>query len=85
MHATPSGILFDRLQSLAFRSNKEHILANRTEIHQKIDRISEQLQGLLQINDMNTVSVAENEFLHFRIPTACLVSKMDPGLKQLLY
>jgi hypothetical protein len=41
--------------------------------------------GLLQINDVNTVSFGENVGFHSRIPPAGLMPKMNPGFKKLLH
>jgi hypothetical protein len=40
-------------------------------------------KGFLKINNVDFVSVPENERRHFRIPKACLVAKVNTGLKHL--
>ena len=42
-------------------------------------------QRLGQIDDVDTVSLSEDEALHLRIPTPGLVSEMDSGIKQLTH
>jgi hypothetical protein len=41
------------------------------------------LDGLLEIDDMDAVPVAEQERFHLRVPLRHLVSEMGSGLKQL--
>ena len=43
------------------------------------------LEGLLQIDDVDAVALAEDESAHLRVPTARLVAEMDAGLQQLLH
>jgi hypothetical protein len=38
----------------------------------------------LQIDDVDPVSLAEEEFLHLRIPAVRLVAEMDSGFQQFL-
>ena len=42
-------------------------------------------QRLLQIDDVDAVTVGENEALHFRVPTAGLVSEVDTGVEKLAH
>ena len=42
------------------------------------------LIGLLQIDDIDTVSLSEDVLGHFGVPSSGVVSEMDAGFKQLL-
>jgi hypothetical protein len=46
---------------------------------------TEQLHRLAEIDDVNTVSFAEDVLLHLRIPALRLVAEMNPGLQQILH
>src|SRR5579864_3385144 len=48
-------------------------------------RISKHLQGLLQIDNMDTVALPKNILLHFRVPPPCLVAKMNSSLQKFLH
>src|SRR5664280_1149742 len=45
----------------------------------------EHLQRLLQVNDVNSIALAEDIFLHLRVPTLRLVPEVNPGFEQLLH
>jgi hypothetical protein len=40
---------------------------------------------LVEIDDVNTVALTENESLHLWVPTAGLMSKMHASIKQLAH
>ena len=42
-------------------------------------------KGLSQVDDVNAVALTEDEPLHLRIPSAGLVSEVDPGIEQLTH
>ena len=42
-------------------------------------------KGLGQIDDVDAVALSEDETLHLRIPSAGLVSEVDPGIEQLTH
>src|SRR5438034_899435 len=45
----------------------------------------EQAIGLLQVDDVDPVALAEDVFLHLRVPALGLVPEVDPRLEQLLH
>jgi hypothetical protein len=47
--------------------------------------VSNHRNGLLQINDVNTVARAEDVGFHLRIPAAGLVPEMDSRFEQLFH
>ena len=42
----------------------------------------EPIQGLSEIDDMDAVSLREDELTHLRVPTASLMPKVDSSLEQ---
>jgi hypothetical protein len=46
---------------------------------------AEHLQGFLQVNNMDSVALAENVLLHFRVPAPRLVTEVNSGLQQLFH
>ena len=47
--------------------------------------VAEHLQGLLQVNNVDSIAFAENVFLHLRIPAARLVAEVNSSLQKLLH
>ncbi len=45
----------------------------------------EELDGLLQVNDVDAVSGAEDVRPHLGVPAAGLVAEVDPGFQQFLH
>ena len=79
------GFLGDRFLGLALGADKQDGLPLCGKIADEAAGFTEHLQGLLQVNDVNSVALPENVFLHFGVPTARLVAEMNAGLQQLLH
>jgi hypothetical protein len=45
----------------------------------------EELDGLLEINDVNPIPCPEDIRLHFRVPPLCLMAEMDPSLQKFFH
>ena len=43
------------------------------------------LQGLIEVDDIDAVALAEDEALHLRVPTTSLMAEVHSGLEQLLH
>ena len=50
----------------------------------ELPRPLEQDLGLLQVDDVDPVSLAEDVAAHLRVPATGLMAEMDSGLEQLL-
>src|SRR3546814_5969067 len=50
-----------------------------------IQRAREKRHGLGQVKNMDAIPLAEDVWLHARIPAVCLVAEMRAGLNQLLH
>src|SRR5262249_27675474 len=48
-------------------------------------RLAELLQGFLEIDDVDSVALAEDVLLHLRVPPLRLVAEVHSGLEQLLH
>src|SRR5579872_2022434 len=80
------GRLFgDRILRLTFGSHEQHNLAVGRQILHKLRRLLEHLQRLLQIDDVNSIALSENEFLHLGIPALRLMPEVNTRFEQLLH
>src|ERR1700691_3649002 len=84
-HPAALGFFRDRFLSLAFRSQEQDALALSRLFGYVACSLTEQLEGLLQVNNVDSVALSENVFLHLRIPASSLVAKMNAGLQKLLH
>ena len=84
-HSHSLGVALHAVLGLLFGSHKQHLAAICHQIaHICVGRLDMgKSQG--QVNDVDAVALPENEPLHFRIPTASLVSEMDSSIKQLTH
>src|SRR5262249_56230205 len=48
-------------------------------------RLAELLEGLLQVDDVDPVALAEDVLLHLRVPPLGLMAEVHSGLQQLLH
>src|SRR5215211_2975930 len=74
----------DRVLRLALGADEQHLAAAGDALKDEIERASEQRHGLRQIDDVDTVAVAEDVRLHPRVPAVGLMAEMRSGLEQLL-
>src|SRR5207247_7747962 len=70
---------------LALRSHEKDGLALLSQIGDKLGRLFEKLEGLLQVDDVDSIAFAVDVLLHFGIPTACLVAKVNSSLQKFLH
>ena len=85
VHSAALGVLLDRFVSLPLGPDKEYMFTVGPQIVEEVHGLPEELQGSLQVDNMNAVPFAEDVLLHLRIPPTRLVSEMDSRLQQLLY
>ena len=78
-HAAARCLLLDGLLSLLLGSHKQNILATGNQFPYELIRLIYEYQGLLQINDMNTITLRIYEFPHARIPAPRLMTEMHSG------
>ena len=75
----------DGFLSLTLGTDEQHAAAVGDGFHDFVVGGAVQLHGLLEVDDMDTVTGAENERAHFGVPTAGLVTEMDAGFQHLLH
>src|SRR5579884_1213101 len=84
-HAAALGVSGDRVLGLLLGADEQ----DRASVgHQVTDEGVGDLdppQGLVEVDDVDAVALAEDEPLHLRVPAPGLVAEVDPGLQQLLH
>ncbi len=70
---------------LALGADKENLAALCYSIGHLVVSIAKKLERLLQVNDVNTVSGAENVRFHLGIPAPCLMAEMHACFKHLFH
>ena len=85
MLAAALGRLGDLLGRLALGADEEHAPAAGDRVPDGGERPVKQRHGLLQIDDVDLVALAENEGRHLRVPAPGAVSEMDPRFQQLAH
>ena len=61
------------------------VLAAFHKLPHEIAGLTEHYNGLLQVDDMDTIALAEDVRLHLGVPSCNLVTKMHTGLKKQLH
>src|SRR4029077_15800978 len=69
------GLFGDRFLRLALGADKQNALARGGNFADEAARFAEHLQRFLKIDNVNAVALAEDVFLHLRIPTPGLVTE----------
>ena len=64
-------------------THEEQATAFASELGDELRRLPEQTPGLLQIDDVDAVALAEDVSAHFGIPTPGLVSEVHTSLEQI--
>ena len=78
IHAASPGFFFHDLDGLTFvGAHEEDRFSRRDGIPYEMTGVKKQINGLMQINNMNAVFFPKNIGLHFGVPAIDLMSKMD--------
>ena len=84
-HPTRGCEFGDRVLRLLLGTDEEdHSSAGNEISHVGIGGV-DAFQGLVQVDDVDSVALAEDEALHLRVPAAGLMPEMDTGLEQLFH
>ncbi len=75
----------DDVLRLALGADEEHAPAGAAEPADEVRRLLEELLGLLQVDDVDAVALAEDVRLHLRVPAPRLVPEVDPRFEHLLH
>ena len=76
------GFPLDRGAGLPLGGDEEHLAALRHRLADELERLLEAHQRLVEVDDVDAVSVPEDEGLHLRIPAPRLVAEVGTGLQQ---
>ena len=85
--ATTLCFFLDGILCLSLRSNEEnlHVRFGRHGFRDVGERVSEKFLRLLQVDDVDSVSFTEDVFLHLRVPSSDLVSKVNSRFEKFLH
>ena len=78
-------LLLDRLLRLLLRPDEQHGAAVGDGVADEAVRGVDAVEGLVQVDDVDPVALAEDETPHLRVPAPGLVAEVDSGLQQLLH
>ena len=76
-----TGFSLDRIPRLLLGANEEDLLAIGCHAAHEIEGEGEPADGLLKIDDVDTVPLRKDKRAHFRVPAAGLVAKVDARLQ----
>ena len=79
-HVDPLGLVFNGALALLLRAHEEDRAASLGDVPGEGVRLLEQLQGLLQIDDVDATALREDEAAHLGIPASRLVAEVDSSL-----
>jgi len=82
VHAAALGLFLHRVLRLPLRAHEEDPLPLAGAVGDEVGRLLEELQGLLQVDDVDAVAVTEDVGLHLGIPAAGLVPEVDARFEQ---
>ena len=85
VHTDAGSLFLHSVSSLLFRADEEDGLAILSEVAHEAVSLLELFDGLLQVDDVDTVALAVDILRHFRVPSAGLVTEVDTGLKKLFH
>src|SRR5690625_4995875 len=82
-HAHARGLFSDRFLRLLLGSDEQNVSAMGHGLLHELVSAVDMSQGLLQVNDVDTVAFGEDETLHLRVPATSLVSEVDTAVEEL--
>ena len=85
VHLAAGGFFGDGFLRLALGADEQDVLALRGHFDYIPGGVLEQLQGLLQVDDVDSVTFAEDVFLHLWIPALGLVPEVNAGFEQFFH
>ena len=84
-HPDADRLAGDRILCLLLRADEQHGAAALGDRAHEVVRVIEQLLRLLQVDDVDTAALGEDEALHLRVPATGLVAEVNAGLQQVLH
>ena len=83
-HVAAHRLFHDAILDLLFRAHEKDFAAFLHFAFDPQNKFIEAFERFVQINDVDAVTGAENEPLHFRVPTLGLVTEVRARFKQVL-
>ncbi len=83
--ADPRRLLGDGLLRLLLGADEEDVATLGDGVANVGVRLLDVVEGLAQVDDVDTVALGEDEALHLRVPAAGLVPEVDTALQQLTH
>ena len=84
-HAGAVGFLGDGILRLALGADEEDELAGGGEVGDELGRLFEHLEGLLEVDDVNAVALAEDVLLHLGVPALGLMPEVNASFEQFFH
>ena len=84
-HLAAGGFFGDGFLRLALGADEEYRLSLRRHFDYIPGRVLEKFQGLLQVDDVDTVTFAKDVFLHLWIPALGLVPEVNARFEQFFH
>src|SRR5207244_7503390 len=81
----PLRLFLDGGLALLLRADEQHRAAALGEVPCEGIRLFQQLQGLLEVDDVDAAPLGEDEAAHLGIPASRLVAEMNAGLHKLAH
>ena len=85
VHLAAGGFFGDGFLRLALGADEQHILALRGHFHYIAGCVLKELEGLLQIDNVDSVTFAKDVFFHLWIPALGLVPEVNAGFEQFFH
>jgi hypothetical protein len=84
-HAGAGGFLGDGILRLALGADEEDELTGGGEVGDELGGFLEELEGLLEVDDVNAVALSEDVFLHLGIPALGLMPEVNSSFEQFFH
>ena len=85
VHGAAGGLFGDGFLRLPLGAHEEHVFPLRGHLAHEAGGVLEHLQGLLKVDDVDSVAFAEDVFFHLRIPALGLVPEVNACFEQFLH
>ena len=83
-HVSPLGRLLDRVAGLLLGAHEHHGAAATRDARGEVLGVAQQTLGLLEVDDVDAVPLAEDVAPHLRVPAPGLVPEVDACREQVL-
>ena len=84
-HADALRLFLDGGLRLFLRAHEQDGAISLGEVAREGVRFLQELEGLLQVDDVDAAALREDEAAHLGIPASRLMAEVDPGLQQLAH